>query len=185
VWPNWHNLIDEGFDATKIMLTHLKTNRRRHQRAFTLAEVMLALIVFLMMTLMFAAVFPIAVRAAHYSNDYAQAALLAQHKLDQLRSAGFDKLDYADLAGLGIVDQVPNFSGSSYTFTGVDNLDSFFPSGSSGTIVIADYSSLSNVGSPPPGGNVYVATVTISWPGTGSVSGSYTSSTMIVSMVHR
>ena len=71
----------------------------------------MALVVFTMMTLMFAAVFPMAVRGAQYSSNYAQAAMLAQHKMDQLRSAGFDKL-FTDgngtalikLQSLGIVD---------------------------------------------------------------------------------
>jgi len=164
---------------------HRKTSGRINRRGFTLAEVALALIIFLMMTLMFAAVFPIAIRAAHYSNNYAQAALLAQHKLDQLRSAGFDKLDCTDLVNLGVVDQNSQACGPSYTFTGVDNLDSFFPSGTAGVISITDYSTLSNVKNPPPAGTVFVVTVTLTWPGSGTVSGSYTTSAMIVSMIHR
>ena len=60
--------------------------------------------VFMMMTLVFAAVFPVALRGAQFSNNYAQAALLAQHKIDQLRAAGFSKMDYTDLNNLGIVD---------------------------------------------------------------------------------
>jgi len=166
------------------MFIYQKTNKRNNGRGFTLAEVVLALMVFLMMTLMFAAVFPIAIRAAHYSNDYAQAALLAQHKVDQLRSAGIDKLNFSDLTGLGIVDQNPDATGPSYTFTGVDNLDSFFPNGTTGVISVTDYSTLSHVSNPPPAGTVYVVTVTLTWPGSGTVSGSYSTSAMMISMVH-
>jgi Tfp pilus assembly protein PilV len=167
------------------MLSRNRRRNRRSQQGFTLAEVVLALIVFLMMTLMFAAVFPIAVRSAHYSNYYAQAALLAQHKLDEVRSAGVSKLDYTDLMNLGIVDQNANASGPTYTFTNADSLDSFFPAGAQGTMTISDYSTLSNVPYPPPTGNVYIVTVTLSWTGAGTTQGSYTTSAMIVAMIHR
>jgi len=164
-----------------------KTNRRKNQQGFSLAEVVFALIIFLMMTMVFAAVFPIIIRSAHYSNDYAQASLLAQHKIDQLRSAGIDNLNYTALVGLGVIDQNVEATGPSYTFTGVDNLDSFFPNSpeTNGTITLVDYSTLSNVHNPPPAGNVYMATVTITWPEAGTIVGSYTTSAMIVSMVHQ
>ena len=60
--------------------------RNNLRRGFTMAEVMMALAVFTMMTLMFAAVFPMAVRGAQYSSNYAQGSMLAQHKMDQIRS---------------------------------------------------------------------------------------------------
>ncbi len=157
-----------------------QTNRRTSQRAFTLAEVALALVVFVMMTIMFAATFPIANRSAHYSNEYAQAALLAQHKLDQLHSAGFTNLNYAYLTGAGIVDTNSTASGPPYTFTGVDNLGSFFPNGTTGVIAITDYSTLANVTTKPPAGTVSVVTVTLTWPGAGTKSGSYSTSAIMV-----
>jgi type II secretory pathway pseudopilin PulG len=160
-------------------------HRRKLQRGFTLAEVALAMIVFLMMTLMFAAVFPIAIRASHYSNNNAQAALLAQHKIDQLRSAGIGNLNYASLQHLGVVDQSTTETGPTYSFATADNLNSFFPSPATGQISIVDYSTISEVSPAPPAGTVYVATITISWPETGSIYGSYSTSAMIVSMVHQ
>jgi len=166
------------------MVTAQQPWRSRARCAFTLLEVVLAMTIFMMMTLVFAAVFPITVQAAHYSNNYTQAALLAQHKIDQLRSAGINNLNYTNLNGLGIVDTNASATGPTYTFTSVDNLTSFFPAGTTGTIKISDYSTLSNVTNPPPTGNVYIATVTLTWPGLGSTTGSYTTSGMIVSMVH-
>jgi type II secretory pathway pseudopilin PulG len=170
------------------MTNDQKICRRKKQHGFTLAEVTLALIVFLMMTLTFAAVFPVAIRAAHYSNDYAQAALIAQHKVDQLRSAGISNLNYAGLSSLGVVDQNPSATGPSYTFDTVDNLASFFPknpNGAIGTITIKDYNSLANVTNPPPATEVYICTVTLTWPTVGTTMGSYTTSAMIVSMIHQ
>ncbi len=77
------------------------TRRFRQRHGFTIAEVMLSLTVFTMMTLMFAAVFPMAVRGSMYSSNYAQATMLAQHKMDQLRSAGYDKLNFNPASGAG------------------------------------------------------------------------------------
>ena len=97
----------------------------RRQRGFTIMEVVLAMTVFLMMVLMFAAAFPLTVRAAQFSSNYAQATQLAQHKIDQLRAAGYGSLNGAALAGTGIINSatpVANPAGSptgstSYSFT--------------------------------------------------------------------
>jgi prepilin-type N-terminal cleavage/methylation domain-containing protein len=172
------------------MLTHSQINKRKNQRGFTLAEVALSLIVFAMMSLVFSAVFPIAIKSAHYSNYYSQAALIAQHKIDQMRSAGFGKLDCTDLVSLGIVDNVTNECGPSYSFAQADNLSGsngqagFFPAGTTGTISIVDYSTLPNVSNPPPAGNVYIVTVNVTWPGSSTMQGSYSTSAMIIEMTH-
>ncbi len=68
--------------------TGTKPEIRRRRRGFTLAEVVLAMTVFTMMILMFAAVFPMAVRGAQYSSNYAQGAMLAQHKMDSFARPG-------------------------------------------------------------------------------------------------
>ena len=154
-------------------------------RGFTIVEVTLALIVFLLMTLMFAAVFPMAVRAAQSSNTYAQAALVARHKLDQLRSAGKNNLTGTTVATklittLNIAD-AQNADGS-FDFTTVDNLTGaggYFPAGATGTIVITDASQMAGLYSPPPAGQVVYVTVKVRWTGLSGVASQYQTSTFI------
>jgi prepilin-type N-terminal cleavage/methylation domain-containing protein len=152
----------------------------RCQRGFTLVEVMFGMMIFTMMVLIFSAVFPFALRTAEFSNNYSQAALLAQHKIDELQTAGFSRLDYTDLNGLGIIDSSPNTS--PYSFTTVDNLDGggsnhgYFPAGSTGTITIVDYHTLN---SGVPAGKMDYATINIRWTSyTGSV-GTYSASSLL------
>ncbi len=170
-------------------------SRRRRRGGFTLMEVALALVVLTMMTLMFAAVFPMAVRGAQFSGNYTQGAMLAQHKMDQLRTAGYNRLVApAQLAAMGIIDNpqpagypVAAGGATTYAFTGVDNLTNsgatqgYFAPGSMGTVTISDYAA----GTPPSGTNgvpaatlAYV-TVTISWVGGGISSGSTSVSAII------
>lgn len=159
--------------------------RRRLRRGFTLMEVMLAMIVFLMMTLMFAAAFPVAVRAARVSNNYAQAAELAQHKIDHLRSASYSNLSSASiLQGRGIIDSpqpsgypVSNPAGFAtgsvqYSFTSTDTLTNYFPPGSTGVLTISPDAAA-------PTGQVLDITVAVNWTGGGASSGSYTVKTKI------
>lgn len=157
--------------------------KRRSQRGFTIAEVSLALIVFAMMTILFAAVFPMAVRGAHYSGNYAQAAMLAQHKIDQLRSAGYNRLFTPtggdSLTSLGVIDNpqptgYPINSGgaATYSITSADGLvqtdtaQGYFPAGSVGTITVQDYANFNPSAGVPVGTLAYV-TVKIAWAGAG------------------
>ncbi len=152
-------------------------------------EVALSLVIFTMMTLMFGAVLPIAVRGASHGNNYSQAAALAQRKVDQLRAAGYshvsdpgDGTAYTQLFAQKIVDgQIGTSSAGvgTYDFTTQDHLTGnggFFPPGSTGTITISPYTGT-------PSGQVAQATVTITW--TGNVPGSYTVSALIISMFHK
>lgn len=165
--------------------------RRTEKSGFTLIEVSLALIVFLMMTLMFAAVFPMALRAAKFSNNYAQAAQIAQHKIDQMRAAGVGNLNYTGLSGRGIIDPAPNVS--PYTFTGVDALANdgsnhgYFPLGSTGTITVQDYhdfQTAAGVTPTVPLGVMDYVTVTLNWTGGGVSTGNYHASAIIIKMRH-
>lgn len=165
-------------------------HRRIRSQGFTLIEVALALIVFLMMTLVFAAVFPMALSAAKTSDNYSQAAQIAQHKIDQMRAAGFGSLSYAGLTGASIIDSIPPTGPTAiYHFEGVDNLVSnganngYFPPGSTGTITIQDYNAYATAkgvssGLPPAGAVDYV-TVTLTWTGGGVHGGTYSASAMI------
>ncbi len=157
-------------------------SKKRRQSGFTLVEVALALIVFAMMTILFAAVFPMAVRGAQYSNNYAQAAMVADHKMDQLRDGGYGLLfnpsGNTGLISQNIIDSV-NANGS-YDFTTADNLadggtsQGYFPAGSTGTITVSDYTT-----SGVPSGTMAYVTITIAWNGGGVSAGSYSLSSMI------
>ena len=159
--------------------------RKQARRGFTVMEVALSLVIFTMMTLLFGAVLPIAVRGAAHSGNYNQAAALAQRKIDQLRVAGYNRLfDGTDgtavskLSAQNVVD-AQNSSGV-FDFTTVDHLTGaggYFSPGSAGTITVTDgYNGV-------PAGNAAQVTVTITW--TGTVPGSYSASAIIVSMPHQ
>ncbi len=169
--------------------------RRRGRSGFTLMEVAMAMMVFTMMTLMFAAVFPMAVRGAQHSSNYAQGTMLAQHKMDQLRTTGYIRLvDPAKLAPTGIIDNpqpagypIVSNGATTYSFTSVDSLVSdgttkgYFAAGSTGTVTVSDYAA----GAAPsgtsgvPAGTLAYVTVTISWVGGGISSGSTSVSAII------
>lgn len=90
------------------------SSRRASSRraGFTLVEMMIAVSVFVMMTALFGAMLPIAGQCGRSSGSYAQAALLAQHKIDQIRQGGFNKLNGAQMANMGVVDSTTNANGS-------------------------------------------------------------------------
>ncbi len=175
----------------------MKLRGRARRGGFTLIEVSLALIVFLMMTLMFAAVFPMTIRASRMSNNYANAALIAQHKIDELRGIGYDGLDptnggnkISNLPSLGYTDTISTTPTSlPYTlyFTNADHLvaggtsKGYFPVGTVGQITVKDYSTVDATMSGASG-NVEMVTVSITWPGIGAqAGGSYTASMLLVS----
>jgi len=179
----------------------IQQNAQRRQRrpsinaGFTIAEVALSMIIFVMMTLMFAAVFPMAVRGAHFSSNYAQAATISQHKLDQLRAAGYGRLFNPTgdngLASLSIIDSpqptgypITGGGATTYSFTTADNLVSsgtsrgYFPGGSVGTVTIQDYNTF-NTGAGVAGGTLAYVTVKIAWSGASLAPSNYRVSTII------
>ncbi len=154
--------------------------RRPQAQGFTLIEVSLALIVFMMMTMIFAAVFPVVLRAGQMDGNSAQAAVIAQHKIDQLRGAGFDGINpagqkFQNLPALGFVDTPATMpTGLPYTlsFTNADHLvpngttNGYFPAGTVGQITVTDYSTIDSTMASVSGsaGKVLQVTVTITWP---------------------
>lgn len=174
--------------------TLFRTRKRPRRAGFTLAEVMLAMVILTMMTLMFGAVFPMTIRAAQHANNYSQAALLAQRKIDQMRALGYNGLfdDPSQTALTKMARQkvaTARNSDGTYDFTAVDSLQGgggFFPGDTGGTITITDYSADATAQDPntglPGAGQVAVVTVTLKWGGT--VPGSYTVSALIVGMTH-
>jgi type II secretory pathway pseudopilin PulG len=158
-------------------------------------EVVLSMTIFLMMVIVFAASFPLVSSQAQASDNSAQAAMMVQHKMDQLRAAGFSNLTnsgnltattpgYAD-PGSASASNVP------YTvkFTSVDSLaatngpgSGYFPAGTIGTIKVQDMHSV-NSALGVPAGSIYEVTVTITWPagGAGGTHGGSSSSTTLIS----
>ena len=152
-------------------------------------EIALSLVIFTVMALMFGAVLPSAVRGAQHGNNYAQAAAIAQRKVDQLRVAGYTRLfdggggtALSNLSAQNVVDGQSGASGpdgGTYDFTNEDNLTGpggFFPAGSTGTITVSNYT-------PQTAGSVAQVTVTLNW--TGAVPGNYSVSALIISMPHQ
>jgi type II secretory pathway pseudopilin PulG len=165
--------------------------RGKHFQGFTLLETVFALIIFAMMGLVFSAVLPVSLRGARMNSHYAQAAALAQHKIAQIRAAGFASAQNpATLAGLGILDSgsatslaVPYTAG----FTASDHLgadsagNGIYPAGTTATVAVTDYAALNP---SVPAGTVDCVTVTVQWPQSAVSGGSYTLSGLIIQSPH-
>ena len=135
-----------------------------------MAEVVMAMTVFMMMTLMFAAVVPIALKETQQSGNYNEAALLAQHKMDQLRTVNFDDLaNSTKLTSDGIIDSVNTNGSYDFSSTSSDNLAAYFPTGTTGTITVATDTTAGTMS-----GGVYNVTITIAWPSSATSAGSFT-----------
>ena len=125
--------------------------KRKH--GYTLVEVMVALFLIAMGAIMYSAMMPMAAKGSRMVSNYTQACSLVQHKIDQLRAVGYGRLDYTDLAASpDIIDASP--ATSPFSFTTIDSLSAIYPNGATGTIAIADFSSV-----------VKQVTVTLTWTG--------------------
>ena len=185
----------------------MKSTKRglRTGAGFTLIEVMFALMVFMAMVVMVAAVIPITARAVRYSTDYNQAQILVMKKIAQIQEAGYTNMTGPLLGqnGLDIVDGTPstpatNAQGdqtASFEFTTTDNVWRFFPGGatSSGTqdttstqrprgyIFIAPFTTSAISGTSPTAYGTIRVTVVVQWWGWGSRSRmqSYSATTLV------
>lgn len=164
--------------------------RRSGQRGgFTLIETMIAVFVLFMMALLFSALIPVAARGGRQGNGYAQAALLAQHKIDQLRQGGFTKMNATQLVNMKIIDSdtsgnpVPAAAPAglpagtvSYSFADVDNLaddalnQGYFAAGAQGVLSLSPALS-GQGGSAPTAAQAAQVTVTITWANGGQSAG--------------
>ena len=143
---------------------------------------MIALFVFGMMIALFGALLPIAGQGSRSGSSYAQAALLAQHKIDQARQGGFNKLTGSQMVNMGLIDAnsdgtpktatVPSGlpSGTtSYSFTSVDNLvdnganKGYFAAGAQGVLSLSPALG-GQGGSAPTAAQALQVTVTLTWP---------------------
>jgi prepilin-type N-terminal cleavage/methylation domain-containing protein len=103
-------------------------SRARSRLGFTLIEVMLALAVFALLTVIFATSVVLAKKSANMNGQYAQAISLCQHKIDQLRAVGYGRINYTELNDSGIVDDNSNTGLSSYSFMVSDGVTDYLPS---------------------------------------------------------
>lgn len=113
------------------------------QRAFTMVEVVLSLVVLMFMVLLVAAVLPISLRNSRYNSDFSQATTLLQHKINQLQDAGYANMTGPLLGsgGLAIIDGTPNTpstnplgaASATFEFTETDHLWEFFNGGMDST----------------------------------------------------
>lgn len=161
---------------------------RTRQTGFTLVELAISLFVFGMMLLLFGAIFPVVSKSGQAGSNYGQAALLGQHKIDQIREGGYNNLTAALLVSEKIIDSnadgTPKTAAvpaglpggtSAYSFTTVDNLvnnganKGYFPAGSTGVLSFGP--ALSNQGSPPTVAQALQVTITVSWPNGNSQGG--------------
>lgn len=129
----------------------MSEKRKPRRRGFNLIEVMLAVFLLGMATIVFAGLYPPAARASHKTANYSQAISAVQHKVDELRSVGYGRLDYTNLQSAGIID-----SGNGtqpFHFETTDSLATLLP-GAVGTITTAS-----------AGTNLTQVTVTVTWSG--------------------
>lgn len=146
------------------------------QEGFTIVDIAMGMSVFLMMALLFGAVVPITLRQTQQSANYSEAALVAQHKMEELRAVNFTTLGSSTaLIASGLIDAQNPDGSYDFSTTTSDNLASFFPSGTTGNIVIASDTSTGSMQS-----SVYDVTITLSWPSSATHAGSFTLKNKII-----
>ncbi len=164
-------------------VTHRPSQRRPSRCAgFTLVEMMIAVFVFWMMIALFGAILPIAGQGSRSGSSYAQAALLAQHKIDQVRQGGFNKMNPGQMVNMNIIDanadRTPKTAAVpaglpagtvSYSFTGADNLvdnganKGYFAAGAQGILSLSPALG-GQGGNAPATTQALQVTVTLTWP---------------------
>jgi Tfp pilus assembly protein PilV len=157
----------------------MSTSKRRPRVALGLIEVIFSLFLFMMMALMFAAVIPVATRSSKYSSSYAMAAQIAQHKIDQIRDAGYAKCNGTALKTLNLIDSATAIETSgtaeTFAFTTTDSLLAYFPAGATGTVTTDNYAP-SSTGT---GFNIRQVTITITWRDAGGPTSSFSTTALI------
>lgn len=129
----------------------LNVERRRRSRGFSLTEVIIALFVFSLLTIIFAGSLMVSNAATGINGQYAQALSLCQHKIDQLRAVGYGRLTFSELEDAEIIDSSPTTS--PYRFTVRDGVADILPNGTT-SVTIANSASDSRV---------KIVTVTVTW----------------------
>lgn len=159
--------------------SRISVSDRRSSSAVGLIEIIFSLFLFMMMALMFAAVIPVATRSSRYSSSYAMAAQIAQHKIDQIRDAGYAKCNGTQLAALNLIDSATPVESAgtaeTFAFTNRDNLLAYFPNGATGTVTTDNYAP-SSTGT---GFNIRQVTITITWRDAGGPTSTFSTSALV------
>lgn len=171
------------------------TLRRTFQSGFTILEVALGLVIAVMMICVFCAVFPMAVASSKFTNNYAQADMIVQQKIDELHMCSWSgvtnnaagaTLLQTNMNGLIDSGSCNNAFPMTCSFTDTDNLvnngtnTGYFPAGSTGTITISPDTSSSSI----PSMSVFDVVVTVTWTSAGVSAGSFTSAAKMIEMTH-
>lgn len=136
-------------------------DRRRRRRGFTLTEVVVALFVFGLLTLIFAGSLMVSNAATGINGQYAQALSLCQHKMDQLRAVGYGRLNFTELNDAEIVDATPTTP--PYSFVVQDSVaDVLALKNKQGQVVTAPTTSIAIVNSATDA-RIKVVTITVTW----------------------
>ena len=164
---------------------HRRLRQPRRVRGFNLIEMVISIAVFALIMLLFAALFPVATRGSGEARAYAQAALLSQRKIDQMRQIGYSKLNAQSLRAANIIDATSNADGT-FSFSRVDSIvdynpkQGFYPAGTVASISLTQ--PLPQQGSnAPPLSRAVLVTVRIAWPGGGFHGGEFVTHTIIAS----
>ncbi len=113
---------------------------RNRCRAFTLAEVIIALMALSMMVVIFGALYPLGLRMNADARNRSEAVAIAQKTLESVKFGGYNSLTYSSLLANGVIDNTK--SSSPYSITSADsssklNPASRLPSGT-GSLTVTD-----------------------------------------------
>jgi prepilin-type N-terminal cleavage/methylation domain-containing protein len=128
---------------------------RTNNRGFTLIEVMISMMVLVVLAMIYTACMPAAKKAGQVNGQYSQAISLCQHKIDQLRAAGFGKINYTELSDGGIIDDAPTVS--PFHFDEVDEVSTYLPP------PITQARAIVTVTDSDPSDEQLQVTVTVTW----------------------
>jgi prepilin-type N-terminal cleavage/methylation domain-containing protein len=107
----------------------------KRRPAFTLIEVMIAVMLLCFTAAVFTALFPPSLRVRSQAENVTRATLLAQQKIEQLRALSYEDLNYDALRTANVIDASPTTS--PFVFTQVAGLASDLPQGS-GTLTLTE-----------------------------------------------
>lgn len=108
------------------------------RKAFTLVEVMIALLAFSFLIAIFGALYPLGMRVNNDAKLRAEAVTIAQRTMEEIRLAGFGNLTYAGLLAYGVIGSSPTTSPYSITTAGgVNSPASRLPNGT-GTLTVSN-----------------------------------------------
>lgn len=123
--------------------------RGRGRRGTSLIDIVTGTMILAGGVLSFAALYPTAAQSSRLSTDYSQAMATVQHKVDQLRSIGWGRLNFSEMRAAGIIDASP--TSGSFRYEASDGVSSYLKS-PVGTITFSDIST-----------GLTRATVTLTW----------------------